>query len=50
MGRSCCENGRMVAGKNTGNRPLGRLTIIWMDLNEIGVNTIDFWDDPVGRD
>ena len=50
MGRACCQNGgrqestfKILTGKPTGKRPLGRPRRRWednirMDLEEIGIN------------
>ena len=46
---------KILTGKPTGNRPLGRLRRIWednirMDLEEIGINAGNWVDSAQGRD
>jgi hypothetical protein len=61
MGRTCCQNrgGRsafkILTGKPTGKRPLGRPRRRWednirMDLEEIDINTSNWVDSAQDRD
>ena len=41
---------KMLTGKHTGNRPLGRPRRRWEDLEEIGVNAGNWVDSAQDRD
>ena len=58
MDRACSHNGgsfKILTGKPTGKRPLGRHSRRWednirMDLEEIGINASNWVDSAQGRD
>ena len=55
MGRSCSQNGRILTGKPTIKRPLGRPRLRWednirMDLKELGINMRNWVNSSQGRD